>query len=68
LRRETEKRLNKKDNWELMINEEIIEKTVYFVKKKLADSEGGHDWWLIYRVFNLAKHIALMENANIFVF
>jgi uncharacterized protein len=46
---------------------EIVEKTVTFVKAKLANAEGGHDWWHIYRVWNLAKLIAVKENANLFV-
>ena len=50
-----------------MKNEEIIENTVSFVRDKLANAEGGHDWWHIYRVWKSAKHIAIKENANLFV-
>lgn len=44
-----------------MHNEEIIQKTVAFVQKTLADAEGGHDWWHIYRVWKNAKHLATSE-------
>ena len=42
----------------------LIEKTKAFVQKTLQDSEGGHDWFHIERVYNNAMHIALGENAN----
>ena len=36
----------------------VIENTIDFVKKQLKDAESGHDWWHIYRVWNMAKKIA----------
>lgn len=43
----------------MSINQEtVIQKTVDFVKNVLSDAEGGHDWWHIFRVWNLSKHIA----------
>lgn len=45
----------------------VIEQTVEFVKATLAGAEGGHDWWHIYRVWQLAKHLSLTENVNSFV-
>lgn len=50
-----------------MNNQEIINKTVEFVKKTLADAEGGHDRRHIYRVRKTAKHIAQTEDVNMFV-
>ena len=44
-----------------------IESTVNFVKGQLANAEGGHDWWHIYRVWQTAKHIAGYEEVDIFV-
>ena len=44
-------------------NEEILEKTVAFVKETLADAEDGHDWWHIYRVWKNARHIASLETG-----
>lgn len=45
----------------------LIEKTIDFVKVTLADAEGGHDWWHIYRVWKTAKHIAEHENSDLLV-
>lgn len=50
-----------------MNRKEIINKTVDFVKKSLVDAEGGHDWWHIYRVWKLSKHIAKNEKVDMFV-
>jgi len=47
--------------------QEIIEKTVEFVKHTLSDAEGGHDWWHIYRVWKSARHIAQHEDVDIFI-
>ncbi len=41
--------------------------TKEFVKLHLADAEGGHDWWHIYRVWQLAKRIAKTEDVDLFV-
>jgi uncharacterized protein len=45
----------------------IIQKTISFVKESLSDAEGGHDWWHIYRVWKLSKHIAQTENVDMFI-
>ena len=47
--------------------QEIIDKTIAFVKKELSEAEGGHDWWHVYRVWKTAVSIAKAENANLFV-
>lgn len=53
---------------ELTIAEsEIIEHTIDYVKKTLADAEGGHDWWHIERVWKTARHLAAQEEVNGFV-
>ena len=44
-----------------------IEKTITYVKQKLANAEGGHDWWHIERVWKSAKKIAETENVNLLV-
>ncbi len=46
-----------------MDNKTIINQTVDFVKEKLVDAEGGHDWWHIYRVWKNAEHIAKKEGG-----
>ncbi len=45
----------------------IIDKTREFVKQELAGAEGGHDWFHIERVYNLADHIAREEKVDSFV-
>lgn len=42
----------------------LIEKTIAFVKEKLKDAEGGHDWFHIERVYNNALNIAQHENCD----
>ena len=37
---------------------ELINKTISFVKAKLENAEGGHDWFHIERVFKNAVLIA----------
>ena len=49
------------------MNTEIIEKTKAFVKKQLANAEGGHDWFHTKRVFNTAITIAKNENADLLI-
>ncbi len=50
-----------------MDKQNIIQKTIDFVKITLSDAEGGHDWWHIYRVWKTAKHIAQYEDVDLFV-
>jgi len=50
-----------------MTQQSIIQQTVEFVKRTLADAEGGHDWWHIWRVWQLSKKIAETEDASLFV-
>lgn len=45
----------------------IISKTVEFVKETLEDTEGGHDWWHIYRVWKLSREIAKTEDVDVLV-
>lgn len=39
----------------------IVEKTAAYIQKKFAEEPTGHDWWHMYRVWQLAKHIAKEE-------
>src|SRR5690348_7026819 len=41
-----------------MTNDQIIEKTRAYVEEKFNGEGSGHDWWHMYRVWKLAKHIA----------
>ncbi|PUB28480.1 uncharacterized protein C8J95_10755 [Elizabethkingia sp. YR214] len=44
---------------------DLISKTIEFVKKKLEGAEAGHDWFHIERVWKLSKKIAEAEECNI---
>lgn len=44
---------------------EIINKTILFVKSKLENAEGGHDWFHIERVYKNAVLIADGEVCNV---
>ncbi len=46
------------------MHQTLINTTVEFVKATLANAEGGHDWWHIYRVWQAAKQIAKGEKAD----
>ena len=43
----------------------IINKTCKFVEDKLSGDGSGHDWWHIFRVWTLAKKIAVEEKAQV---
>ncbi len=50
-----------------MDQEIVIQKTVDFVKEALSHAEGGHDWWHVFRVWKLSKHIAQTEKVDMFI-
>jgi len=50
-----------------MEKKQIIKNTVEFVKEKLAGDSSGHDWWHIYRVWNMAKKLQNNEGGNLFI-
>ncbi|SHJ48975.1 HD domain-containing protein [Aquimarina spongiae] len=50
-----------------MTNEEIVSKTIIFVKDTLAGAEGGHDWFHIERVYKNALLISKEEDVDTFV-
>ncbi len=50
-----------------MEKEQIIEKTILFVKEQLVGAEGGHDWWHVYRVHQLSKELTAIEGGDLFV-
>jgi uncharacterized protein len=50
-----------------MTSKVLIEVTKTFVKKELANAEGGHDWFHILRVFNNALLISKNENVDTLV-
>ena len=50
-----------------MINPDLIDKTILFVKEKLENAEGGHDWFHIERVFKNALLISKNEVCDVTV-
>lgn len=51
-----------------MTNQQIIQKTKNYVEKQFSGEGTGHDWWHMYRVWKLAKHIASQESkADMFI-
>ena len=46
---------------------QIIEKTYKYAKKTLEGEGSGHDWWHVYRVWQMAKKICKTENADMFI-
>ena len=44
-----------------MIESNLVNATIRFVKKQLENAEGGHDWFHIERVYKLALRIAEKE-------
>ena len=49
------------------INMILIDKTIAFVKEKLDNAEGGHDWFHIERVYKNSILIAKEEDCDIMV-
>jgi len=47
--------------------EVIIKKLAKEVKNKLNNECSGHDWWHVYRVWNLAKQIGRKEKADMYI-
>ena len=50
-----------------MTNTEIIQSIATEVRLRLEGEGSGHDWWHILRVWNMAKHLCEIENADSFV-
>lgn len=50
-----------------MDERELVERTAEHVKKALADDYSGHDWWHVYRVRQMAVHLASDTAANVAV-
>lgn len=44
-----------------MTKQQTIDKTRQYVEIKFRGEGSGHDWWHMYRVWKLAKHIAVSE-------
>ena len=44
-----------------MTNQQLINKTAEYIKTKFSGESTGHDWWHMYRVWQLSKTIAAKE-------
>jgi uncharacterized protein len=51
-----------------MTNAEILAKTAAHLEQEFKGEASGHDWWHMYRVWQLSKHIAASEpQADLFI-
>ena len=50
-----------------MEQSEFVDQTANFVRDTLAGESSGHDWWHVYRVWRMARQIALAEKADLLV-
>lgn len=50
-----------------MNQQEVIERTVAYVRGLLDGEGSGHDWWHIYRVWQLSLSLGKEEKADLFV-
>lgn len=51
----------------MMTSEQIIQKTISFVKEQLTNAEGGHDWFHIERVYKNTLLISKSEHVDPFI-
>lgn len=47
------------------MNEDLLKKTLLYIKEKFEDDHSGHDYYHSVRVYNLATFICKKENANL---
>lgn len=50
-----------------MNEQTLIDVTAEYVKAELLNEVTGHDWWHVYRVWQLAQRIGKQESANMIV-
>ena len=51
-----------------MDKQQVIQNTISHLKEQFASDASGHDWWHMYRVWQLAKTIAATEpEADMFI-
>ena len=47
--------------------QKILQKTESYIRAEFDEEGSGHDWWHIYRVKNMALHIASKEGGDLFI-
>jgi uncharacterized protein len=50
-----------------MEDQDILARAEAYVKQELGKDSSGHDWWHIYRVTKMAKHLATKEGVDVFI-
>lgn len=50
-----------------MDRQDVLNQTVKYVQDTLEGDASGHEWWHVYRVWQLAKTIGAKEQADMFV-
>ncbi len=50
-----------------MDDQALISKIADGVKTKLEGEGSGHDWWHVYRVWNMARRLGEQEKADLFI-
>ncbi|GGN91061.1 HD domain-containing protein [Saccharibacillus kuerlensis] len=55
------------ENTKELRQQDILHAAAALAKSTLEHEGSGHDWWHIYRVTELAKHIAAEEGADLFI-
>lgn len=47
-----------------MESSDLVQKTANMIRDKFLNEGSGHDWWHIWRVWQIAKRIAIEEKAD----
>ncbi len=50
-----------------MNREDCVKKTADYVKEKMSGEGSGHDWWHVYRVWQMAIRLGKEEQGDLFV-
>ena len=50
-----------------MNKQRVIKQIVVEVRSRLEGESSGHDWWHVWRVWQMARRLAREENADLFV-
>lgn len=43
----------------------LVERTVAHIRDRMTGESSGHDWWHIYRVWQMARRLAIEERADL---
>lgn len=51
----------------MKVNNDFLKDALHLAKTFHSSDTTGHDWWHVYRVWSMAKHIAQLEGANMMI-